>query len=72
MDNEDLELVDMLQDLEEKPVEDDSIMATPAQDGEDENELYSEYSQIFNEDTIILDPNKRYYSNKILIIILLT
>lgn len=60
MDNDDLDLVDMLQDLEEKPVEDDSVMGTPANNCEDENELDSEYSQIFNEDTILLDPEKRY------------
>lgn len=59
--NEDLELVDMLQDMEEKPVEEDSVMGTPAnveQDGDIDSDD-AEYSRIFDEETIILDEDKR-------------
>ena len=47
----------MLQDMEEKPVEEDSIMGTPAnveQDGEIDSDD-AEYSRIFDEETILLD-----------------
>ncbi|KAJ8727406.1 hypothetical protein PYW07_001525 [Mythimna separata] len=60
LNNEDLELVDMLQDMDEKPIEEDSIMATPAdveQDGDIDSDD-AEYSRIFDEDTIILDQDK--------------
>lgn len=51
----------MLQDMDEKPVEEDSVMGTPANADEDkDNESDdAEYSQIFNDDTIIMDPYKR-------------
>lgn len=60
MDNEDLELVDMLQEMDEKPIEEDSIMGTPAEaekDGEDSDD--ADYSQAFDDDTIILNPFDR-------------
>ncbi|XP_045765392.1 DNA polymerase zeta catalytic subunit isoform X1 [Maniola jurtina] len=63
LDNDDLELVDILQDLDEQPVEDDSVMGTPANDDVN-NETESddaEYSQIFNDETVLLDP---YACNK--------
>ncbi|XP_048007668.1 DNA polymerase zeta catalytic subunit isoform X2 [Leguminivora glycinivorella] len=60
LDSEDLELVGMLQDMEdtEKP-EEDSIMATPGveQDADVDSDD-AEYSQVFNEDTILLEPFK--------------
>ncbi|CAH2105361.1 unnamed protein product [Euphydryas editha] len=58
LDNDDLELVDMLQDLDEKPVEDDSVMGTPADAEEDHDSDNAEYSQIFNDDTILLNPSE--------------
>ncbi|XP_063376973.1 DNA polymerase zeta catalytic subunit [Cydia fagiglandana] len=60
LDSEDLELIGMLQDMEdtEKP-EEDSIMATPGveQDADVDSDD-AEYSQVFNEDTILLEPFK--------------
>ncbi|XP_047528847.1 DNA polymerase zeta catalytic subunit [Vanessa atalanta] len=63
LDNDDLELVDMLQDLDEKVVEDDSVMGTPANEDEDLDSDTAEYSQIFNDDTIILNPPERTLEN---------
>ncbi|CAK1598542.1 unnamed protein product [Parnassius mnemosyne] len=60
LDSEDLELVDMLQDMDDKPVDADSVMGTPA-DGvqiQSDSELDDEYSQVFNDDTILLDPGE--------------
>ncbi|XP_039749695.1 DNA polymerase zeta catalytic subunit isoform X1 [Pararge aegeria] len=58
LDSEDLDLVDMLQDLDEQPAEDGSIMGTPANsDVEQDVDFDAEYSQIFNEETILLDPD---------------
>lgn len=60
MDSEDLELVDMLQDMDEKPVEDDSIMGTPAKAEKDgENSDDTDYSQAFHDDTTLLNPYER-------------
>lgn len=59
MDNDDLELVDMLQDLDEKPMDDDSVMGTPANVEEDRDSDNAEYSQIFHDDTIPLNPSER-------------
>lgn len=59
MDNDDLELVDMLQDLDEKPMDDDSVMGTPANVEEDHDSDNAEYSQIFHDDTIPLNPSER-------------
>lgn len=60
--SEDLDLVNLLQDMDEKAIEKDSVMGTPA--NVDQNESNdsddAEYSQIFNEDTIIMDPYKRF------------
>jgi hypothetical protein len=51
----------MLQDMDEKPVEEDSVMTTPAECQEDiDNDADdAEYSQAFNEDTIIQDNYKK-------------
>lgn len=60
MDNEDLDLVDMLQDMDEKAVEEDSIMGTPAEaekEGDDSDD--ADYSQAFDDDTILLNPFER-------------
>ncbi|CAG4991602.1 unnamed protein product [Parnassius apollo] len=60
LDSEDLELVDMLQDMDDKPIDEDSVMGTPA-DGiqiQSDSELDDEYSQVFNDDTILLDPGE--------------
>ncbi|CAG9559854.1 unnamed protein product [Danaus chrysippus] len=57
LDSEDLELVDMLQDLEEKPVDEDSVMGTQVEDNT-ENDIDSdneEYSQAFNDETILME-----------------
>ncbi|KAG6456573.1 hypothetical protein O3G_MSEX009813 [Manduca sexta] len=57
LNSEDLDLVDMLGDMDEKPIEDDSIMGTPANidnEGDIESDN-AEYSQIFDEETILLD-----------------
>ncbi|XP_023941797.2 DNA polymerase zeta catalytic subunit [Bicyclus anynana] len=65
LDSEDLELVDMLQDLDEQPVENDSVMGTPA-NADMENSTESddaEYSQIYDEKTILLDPYTRNKEN---------
>ncbi|XP_072939379.1 DNA polymerase zeta catalytic subunit [Epargyreus clarus] len=59
LDSEDLELVDILQDLDEKPIEDDSIMGTPANVDEENVELDdAEYSKVFDEDTLCIDKSK--------------
>lgn len=66
VDTDDLELVDLLQDMDEKPVEEDSVMGTPAAaENEEENESDNdlEYSQVFNEDTLVLDPYIKQVSN---------
>ncbi|CAG9795312.1 unnamed protein product [Diatraea saccharalis] len=51
---EDIELVDMLEDMDEKPFDQDSVMGTPANKDQDEHNESddADYSQIFNEDTI--------------------
>ncbi|KAF9814108.1 hypothetical protein SFRURICE_000103 [Spodoptera frugiperda] len=57
LNNEDLELVDLLQDMDEKPVEEDSVMGTPAnveQDADVDSDD-AEYSRIFDEETLILN-----------------
>lgn len=61
VDSEDFELVDLLQNLDEKPVEEDSIMGVPANvENEADVELdNAEYSQIFNEDTLIFSQDKQ-------------
>lgn len=62
-----MDLLDILKDMDEKPVEVDSVLGTPADvdanddanadgDGESDN---AEYSQIFNDDTIFLEPLNR-------------
>ncbi|XP_047022064.1 DNA polymerase zeta catalytic subunit isoform X1 [Helicoverpa zea] len=60
LNTEDLDLVNMLQDMDEKVVEEDSVMGTPANaDQFEDKELDdAEYSQIFDEETIILDPDE--------------
>ncbi|XP_031766612.2 DNA polymerase zeta catalytic subunit isoform X2 [Galleria mellonella] len=57
LNSEDLELVDMLQDMDENVKDEDSVIGTPAEGNKDEEvELDdAEYSQIFNEETIIMD-----------------
>ncbi|XP_041971282.1 DNA polymerase zeta catalytic subunit [Aricia agestis] len=55
LDNEDLELVDMLQHLDERPIEDDSIMGTQRREESDEELDDVEYSHIYNDDTIVLE-----------------
>lgn len=66
LNSEDLELIDMLQDMDEKPAEEDSIMGTPANEENDGNvELDdAEYSQIFDEDTLMLHRSERDGSEK--------
>lgn len=60
--SEDLELVEMLQDMDEKPVEEDSVMGTPA--NVEENCGFesddAEYSQIYNDETLLLQADERY------------
>ncbi|KAM3960998.1 LOW QUALITY PROTEIN: DNA polymerase zeta catalytic subunit [Aphomia sociella] len=60
LNSEDLELVDILQDMDDSVKEEDSVMRTPAEDNIDpENEPDdAEYSQIFNEETVIMDSFK--------------
>ncbi|XP_063824008.1 DNA polymerase zeta catalytic subunit [Ostrinia nubilalis] len=60
LNSEDLDLVDMLHDMDEKPIEEDSVMGTPANgDQEEDNESDdAEYSQIYNEETVIMDPHQ--------------
>ncbi|CAB3236740.1 unnamed protein product [Arctia plantaginis] len=60
LDSEDFELVDMLQNMDEKPIEEDSVMGIPVNVENDADvELdNAEYSQIFNEDTLILSQDK--------------
>ncbi|XP_068631167.1 DNA polymerase zeta catalytic subunit isoform X2 [Battus philenor] len=60
LDSEDLDLVDLLQDLEDKVIDEDSVMGTPADGVQNKSdaELEEEYSQVFNDDTIFLDPEK--------------
>lgn len=56
-----MELVDLLQDMDEKPVEEDSIMGTPAnveQDADVDSDD-AEYSRIFDEETLILNEEER-------------
>lgn len=60
MDNDDLELVDMLQDMDEKPIEEDSVMGTPAEaEKYEEDSDDADYSQAFDDDTILLHPFER-------------
>lgn len=52
----------MLQDMDEKPEEEeDSIMGTPANAEDDVNDEIddAEYSRIFDEDTLILNQDER-------------
>ncbi|KPJ02898.1 DNA polymerase zeta catalytic subunit [Papilio xuthus] len=61
LDSEDFELVDMLQDLDDMQIDDDSVMGTQKDMAEEVNsdaELDKEYSQIYNDDTICLDRDK--------------
>lgn len=60
----------MLEDMDGKPIEEDSIMGTPAEaekDGEDSDD--EDYSQAFDDDTILLNPERQdttlLYFNKI-------
>lgn len=56
-----MELVDLLQDMDEKPVEEDSVMGTPAnveQDADVDSDD-AEYSRIFDEETLILNEEER-------------
>ncbi|KAH9634515.1 hypothetical protein HF086_016603 [Spodoptera exigua] len=57
LNNEDLELVDLLQDMDEKPIEEDSVMGTPANVEQDADVDLddAEYSRIFDEETLILN-----------------
>lgn len=60
MDSEDLDLLNLLQDMDEKPVEEDSVMRTPAdadKDADSESDD-AEYSQVYNDDTMLLEPFK--------------
>lgn len=52
----------MLQDMDDKPIDEDSVMGTPAEgaDVQSDDDLDNEYSQIFDNDTICLDPEKWY------------
>lgn len=59
----------MLEDMDEKPIEDDSIMATPAEvrkEADDDSDD-AEYSQVFNEETILLEPYERHVGLTIII-----
>lgn len=59
MDSEDLELIDILQNLDDKvTIDDDSVIATP-HDKIDEDLDDAEYSKVFNDETIVLE-NKWY------------
>ncbi|RVE44019.1 hypothetical protein evm_011317 [Chilo suppressalis] len=51
--SEDIDLLDMLADMDEKPVDKDSVMGTPPNEDEDNEIDDTEYSQIFNEETIV-------------------
>lgn len=57
MDSEDLDLLDVLKDMDEKTVEEDSVMGTPAaaDDFNDNDSDDAEYSQVFNDDTVLLE-----------------
>lgn len=59
--SEDLDLVDLLEDMDEKPIEEDSVMGTPADVEKDmDNEQDDvEYSQVYNDETLIMDLYKR-------------
>lgn len=61
MNSEDLELLGMLQDMDEKSVEEDSIMGTPANEENDDNNLDDddEFLQAYNDETICLNPDDR-------------
>lgn len=66
MDSEDLELVDLLQDLDEKsPADEDSVMATPHDDKTEEDVNDAEYSQVFNDETILLE--NKWYVKKVMV-----
>lgn len=61
--SEDLDLVDMLEDMDEKPVEEDSVMGTPADDKDADNESDdAEYSQVYNDETVIMDLEYKRYT----------
>ncbi|CAG9136705.1 unnamed protein product [Plutella xylostella] len=57
LDSEDLDLLDVLKDMDEKTVEEDSVMGTPAaaDDFNDNDSDDAEYSQVFNDDTVLLE-----------------
>ncbi|XP_022117950.2 DNA polymerase zeta catalytic subunit isoform X1 [Pieris rapae] len=56
LDSEDLELVGLLQEMDEKSaIDKDSIMATPYDDKTEEDLDDAEYSQVFNDETIMLE-----------------
>lgn len=59
VDSDDLELVDMLQNLDEKNIEEDSVMGTQVYDSEEELDE-TEYTKVFDDDTVLIDPCKRY------------
>ncbi|XP_053604169.1 DNA polymerase zeta catalytic subunit [Plodia interpunctella] len=59
LNSEDLDLVDMLQDMDQQPVENDSIMCTPADDNKEGSDADdAEYSQAFNEETVLMEMYK--------------
>nr|XP_012550207.2 DNA polymerase zeta catalytic subunit isoform X2 [Bombyx mori] len=60
LNSEDMELIDMLHDMDQQRVEEDSIMGTPAnRDQEVDMELDdAEYSRIFNDDSVCHDQNE--------------
>ncbi|XP_013200299.2 DNA polymerase zeta catalytic subunit [Amyelois transitella] len=63
--SEDLELVHMLQDMDEQPVEEDSVMCTPAAEDKEESEIDDmEYSQVFNEETVLMEIYKSNDGNE--------
>lgn len=56
LNNDDMDLLDMLKDLEDNSIEEDSVMSTPEIENEIETKSDDEdYSQIFHEETVILD-----------------
>ncbi|GBP39440.1 DNA polymerase zeta catalytic subunit [Eumeta japonica] len=57
LDNEDMDLIDILKEMDEEPIEKDSILGTPSNIEKDElsgsESEDAEYSQIFHEDTVM-------------------
>ncbi|XP_045493795.1 DNA polymerase zeta catalytic subunit [Colias croceus] len=54
LDNDDLELLDMLQGLDDKPIDDDSVMGTPCDQNPEDDINDEDYSQVFNDETIFI------------------